>query len=329
MRLSAFGRLLALLGFLLFSAGEVAAQQVTVSTPHHSLSDSFYENMGTSWGLSGPNWFFRFGGSPTQAAPQFGGFDHNTGANFGFARQGGPISGWFNGNFSSGYRQSFVSQVPSVTLTNGVPGFIADASQSPFVVSYVPIVGLAPPGVFRPMQPFPPAMGASPGGSGAGRDAVISALKRARAERERRGQIAEQNAAQAEVARMNPPAGLNLQSQGGPDDLTLMGGAPPAASVAEGAADEATRKLIAARASSAGRPAPSVAEARRLHAADETDQEHDALVYEELGRNAEAKGKPNVAKVYYQMAARRASGELRQRIQTRLGALKTASEASP
>jgi hypothetical protein len=72
-----------------------------------------------------------------------------------------------------------------------------------------------------------------------------------------------------------------------------------------------------------------VAEARRLHAAEQTQQKHDVLVYEELGRNAEAKGKPNVAKVYYQMAARRASGELRQRILTRLDALKTASEASP
>jgi hypothetical protein len=329
MQRSAFGLALGLLACLVVSTAELVAQQVTVSTPYQALGDSFYENFGTSWGLSGPNWSFRSGGSPMQAAPQFGGFDPNAGANFGFARQGGPINGWFNGNWSSGYRQSFVSQVPSVTLTNGVPGFIADTSQSPFVVSFVPIVGFAPPGGFQPMQPFPPAINASPGGSGVGRDAVISALERARAEREQRERLAEQNAAQAEVARMNPPAGLNLQSQGGPDDLTLMGGAPPAAPVAEGAADEATRKLVAARASSAGRPAPSVAEARRLHAADQTDQEHDALVYEQLARNAEAKGKPNVAKVYYQMAARRASGQVRQRILTRLDALKTASEASP
>jgi hypothetical protein len=162
-----------------------------------------------------------------------------------------------------------------------------------------------------------------------GRDAVVSALERARAEREQRAQIDQQNAAQAEVARMNPPPGPNLQPRGGPDDLTLIGGAPPAVPGADAAPDEPTRKLAAARASSAGRPAPSVAEARRLHAAERTDKKDEALVYEELGRNAEAKGKPNVAKVYYQMAARRSSGELRQRILTRLDALKTAVKASP
>jgi len=146
MRLSASRLPVALLAYLVLSTAELTAQQVTVSTPYHSLSDSYYENMGTSWGLSGPNWSFRFGGSPTQAAPQFGGFDPNAGANFGLQRQSGGNRGFFNGNWSSGYRQSFVSQTPSVTLTNGVPGFIADASQSPFVISYVPIVGFPPPG---------------------------------------------------------------------------------------------------------------------------------------------------------------------------------------
>ena len=329
MRLFAFGLPFAVVVFLVFSTADVTAQQVTVSTPYHSLSDSFYENMGTSWGLSGPNWSFRFGGSPTQAAPQFGGFDPNTGANVGFYRRSGGIGGFFNGNWSSGYRQSFVSQVPSVTVQNGVPGFIADTSQSPFVVGFVPVVGFPPPAGIRPMQPFGPSMAASPGDAGVGRDAVISALERARAEREQRAQIDRQNAAQAEVARMNPPAGPNLQPRGGADDLTLIGGAPPAASLAEAPADEPARKLAAARTSSAGRPAPSVEDARRLHAAERTGQKDDALVYEELGRNAEAKGKPNVAKVYYQMAARRSSGELRQRILSRLNALKTASEASP
>ncbi len=324
MRRSAFGLALGLLACLAFSAADLTAQQVTVSTPYHSLGDSFYENFGTSWGLSGPNWFFRFGGSPTQAAPGFGGFDPSAGANFGFARQGGPISGFFNGNWSSGYRQSFVSQVPSITLTNGVPGFIADASQSPFVIGFVPVVGFPPPGGYPPVQPGPPAMSASPGGSGVGRDAVLSALERARAEREQRERVMEQNAAEAEVARMNPPAGPDLPAQAPPGDLTLPGGAPPSVP----AADEPTRKLVAAQASSAGRPAPSVADARRLHAAEQSDLEHDALIYEELGRNAEAKGKPNVAKVYYQMAARRAPSELRERILTRLDALKTASEAS-
>ncbi len=36
------------------------------------------------------------------------------------------------------------------------------------------------------------------------------------------------------------------------------------------------------------------------------------------GQQAEADGKPNVAKIYYQMAARRATGELKQQVQARL-----------
>ncbi len=39
------------------------------------------------------------------------------------------------------------------------------------------------------------------------------------------------------------------------------------------------------------------------------------------GQQAEADGKPNVAKIYYQMAARRATGDLKQQVQARLEAV--------
>jgi len=39
------------------------------------------------------------------------------------------------------------------------------------------------------------------------------------------------------------------------------------------------------------------------------------------GQQAEADGKPNVAKIYYQMAARRATGDLKQQVQARLDAV--------
>ena len=89
--------LYALLGLLVF-ASPAFPQQVTVSTPYQSTGDSFFENMGTSWGLNGPNWSFSFGGSPMQAAPQFGGFDPSAGANFGFAGGSGGVGGFFGGN---------------------------------------------------------------------------------------------------------------------------------------------------------------------------------------------------------------------------------------
>jgi hypothetical protein len=39
------------------------------------------------------------------------------------------------------------------------------------------------------------------------------------------------------------------------------------------------------------------------------------------GQQAEADGKPNVAKIYYQMAVRRATGEVKQQVQARLDAV--------
>ena len=69
-----------------------------------------------------------------------------------------------------------------------------------------------------------------------------------------------------------------------------------------------------------------MAEARRLHAAEQAAQDGEALKYVERGRTAEAKGKPNVAKVYYQMAADRASGKLREQILARLDSLEKPSQ---
>ena len=66
-----------------------------------------------------------------------------------------------------------------------------------------------------------------------------------------------------------------------------------------------------------------MADARRLYAAEQAEEHGEALLYVERARNAEAKGKPNVAKVYYQMAAQRASGQLREQVLARLNALET------
>jgi len=322
---SIFIGLCAVLGSLVF-AFPASPQQATVSTPYQSTGDSFFENMGTSWGLSGPNWSFSFGGSPMQAAPQFGGFDPSGGANFGFGGRSGGVGGFFNGNWSQGSRRSFTSQTPSVTLQNGMPGGIFDTSQSPFVMGYVPVVGGFPTvGALTPVQPpMSPGMASTPGASGAGRDAVVNALRQDRAERNLNERIRTASAARTEVARREAPAPPNVEPRKAADDLVLLGSDPPPPQAVTGAAiarDEPARKLAAARASSAGQPAPSVAEARRLHAAEQAKQDAEAEVYVELGRSAEAKGKPNVAKVYYQMAARRASGKLRDQVLARLDAL--------
>ena len=55
--------------------------------------------------------------------------------------------------------------------------------------------------------------------------------------------------------------------------------------------------------------------ARQAARADEADS------FFARGQQAEADGKPNVAKIYYQMAARRATGDLKQQVQARLDAV--------
>ena len=328
MRSTLVGVLLLLLACLLFYAADAPAQQVTVGTPFHSLNDSFFENMGSSWGLQGRNWNFSFGGgNPNMAAPQFGGFDPQAGGNFGFGFNRGGLGGQFSGNFGQGSRRSFVSQTPSVTLQNGVPGYISDTSQSPFVISYIPIVGGFPSVGFLNPVPLPPV----PGPFSRLRDpAVLNALQRARAARQQ-GDMG--GAPDEPIGAVGPPVQPAVrppaQARGGHDDLVLGGPAPAPVPADEGPLDESARKLAAARSSSAGRPAPSVAEARRLHAAEQAEQDAEAMQYLERARNAEATGKTNVAKIFYQMAARRASGELRAKILDSLQAMETASGTTP
>ena len=86
-----------------------------------------------------------------------------------------------------------------------------------------------------------------------------------------------------------------------------------------------SRKTPADASSAATGPAGSVAEARRQHAAETASQEREALKYFAQAERSAASGKPKVARVLYQMAERRASGELKAKIRSRLAELKPAA----
>ena len=88
----------------------------------------------------------------------------------------------------------------------------------------------------------------------------------------------------------------------------------------------ATRTSAGEASSAAAGPAGSVAEARRMYAAERSAQERDAVKYMDEAERAAARGKPQVARVLYQMAERRASGELKAEIRERLIALKPAAK---
>jgi hypothetical protein len=96
-------------------------------------------------------------------------------------------------------------------------------------------------------------------------------------------------------------------SNPGPDAGTAPKEATPASPADRGAAD-------------------SIAEIQRQRAGREQAQQDEAQGLLERGQRAETEGKPGVARLYYQMAARRASGELREQALTSAAALGPASK---
>ncbi|MGA2035469.1 MAG: hypothetical protein ABSG68_24740, partial [Thermoguttaceae bacterium] len=79
-------------------------------------------------------------GSFALATPQFGGFDAGAGASLGFAILS-DIEAFFFIQAAQGDRRSNVLQAPKVTLFNGQQAFVSDTSQTPFVISVMPVVG--------------------------------------------------------------------------------------------------------------------------------------------------------------------------------------------
>ena len=79
-------------------------------------------------------------GSYALAVPQFGGFDATAGASLGFAILS-DVEAFFFINAAAGDNRSNVLQAPKVTLFNGQQAFVSDTSQTPFVISVIPVVG--------------------------------------------------------------------------------------------------------------------------------------------------------------------------------------------
>jgi len=79
-------------------------------------------------------------GSFLAATPAFGGFDPGQAANFGFAILS-DIEAFFLVQAAQGDSRSNILQAPKVTLFNGQQAFVSDTSQSPFVISVIPVVG--------------------------------------------------------------------------------------------------------------------------------------------------------------------------------------------
>jgi hypothetical protein len=296
----------AVLATLGLAAGVTSAQQVTVGTPFHTLSDGFFERMGV--GFSGNYQGINFSvGSFPQAVPTFGGFQPGSGLQTAFAIKGPKGNLNFAVDLSQGYHQSNVTQAPMVTLMNGQTGYMSDTSQTPFVISQIPVVG-----AFPPMTSFGPVMSPQQLANVSGTPLTtgnprVQAMRQAAANAAANAQSGSEA---GQPAGQNPPGPLGANRRHAPPEPAAVEDAGPAG------------RLVAAQESTAGRAAPSVAEARRMHAQEEDADRAQLEALFERGLAAEEDGKPAVAKVYYQQVARRASGELKQRVQARLDELR-------
>jgi hypothetical protein len=283
-----------------------SAQQMTIRTPYRNASDSFFEQNSISWSGNWKGITFSYGGGALNV-PQFGGALPNSGlsANFGFAGKDGQIN--FYTSFGAGYRQSFTTQEPSVTIMNGQTGFVSDTSQTPFVIGVIPVVGAFPIGQAAP--PLPPFAAEDLGGA----DPRIEAVAQARADAN--AQAAAQAAAAAQAGGPVQP----LPAKQRPNALAPRRNTPaPAADPAPDRGDAAAARLNAAQQSTAGRPALSVAEAKRLHQQEQAAADEEMAALMVRAEALEEDGKPNVAKIYYQRIAKHATGKLQEQARQKL-----------
>jgi len=118
----------------------VAQDQITVSTPFQSITDSFSENFGFGFGFSGPGFFFNNGGGGIGATAPFG--PPPSGATFGAGGRIGNLNFRWNAFAGQGSSRTMVAESPSLTMMNGTGGFIVSGSVRPFVMGIVPVVGM-------------------------------------------------------------------------------------------------------------------------------------------------------------------------------------------
>lgn len=266
-----------------------AQQQVTVSTPMIGVRDQFYEHFGLGWGLYGNRpgqpWFLNFGG-PMSAPPPFGGYSPGSGLQFGMGRTWSGGGGYFNFVAEAGSQRSLTMSAPSVTMMNGSTGYIFDGTLRPFVTGLIPVVGGYPGVPYGPAPYYGPYYG-PPGMPAAPAPTMTSPL----AEKLDRLKHA------AEVATPGVPAGV-------PDPATDSLSLTDSASTTPAATGSPSR-------SSAERGDVSVAEIRRQQAEEEARAAAELAQLIREARTAEAERKWALARVRYQQAAAKASGQQR------------------
>lgn len=315
--------------WLALTAAALHAQQVTVGAPTHTINHSFFEGIGTSWGIRGNGFTFQFGG-PQIPLPPAGRPDMGAGLTGGLAWIGPSATAHLNFHALQGARSGMISQTPSVTLPNGGTAYIGDASMSPFVISVIPVVGgFAPMGFMgpEPIAPLPMNPWASVASAAdAERWATRQRIAAEHAARERRGELPEPPAAEA-----NAQAALSTAL---PERLRAGGAAAAGETSPSNRGPQAVESGVGpsrpsgddGSISSAELAVPSVAEAARLRDIERQARSRELSATFRRGEQAQAEGKLGAARVYYQMVVARAEGALKEAAEQRLAELSKARQ---
>jgi hypothetical protein len=229
----------------------------------------------------------------------FGGFNQPAGANFGFGLNFPGGNGFLGLSGVQGSTRTISSGGASLTMMDGVPGSIAAVTQVPFVIGFTPVVGGLGGGIGGG------AIGGV-GGFGPGGQFGPTAVQQAFGP----------SLLNERLDRIQQTGGVKSGGSGGLPSATVSHSEPTV-----NRDDSTTAKLAAARQSSAGQPAASIAQIRKQQSSDDKAQSQEIQSLLDQGQKAQAAGKPQVARIYYQQAASRASGPLKQQAEAALRSL--------
>lgn len=281
-----------LAGLALGVASEALAQQIKLTTPLQQLSDKYYENFNVNWGFTPPpgkngNVFFNMGAA-NSTPPPFGGYDPAADARFGFGIR--TNAGNFNFGISAGQGNSRTNTVtaPSIVIPNGGTGYLFDGSSKPFVMGVVPVVGNNSFNLMPPMVPSGPSY-ASP---------LQERLSR--------------------LQQGEKLPGSKHQPSGG-DSTDEAAGPSRAITASRGSAGVAST-------STANHGDVSVKEIQSQQAAEDATRQQELAERLEKARAYEEAGKTGIARMYYQQAAARATGEQKKQLLEKIQTLSSSSK---
>ena len=301
-----------------------AQPMVYTTTPLQTNGDRFFESTNMNWSLRGPNFFATFGG-PNIGVPRFGGNNPNAGISSGWAFNSGKYSGTFGFNFSQGYERFSTTTAPSLVTTNGQSGQFFSGVRRPFVYSLIPVV---PPGgaffsapnpAFHQQYRLPSSLAervlrgdvilpesrstAQPGTTSNGDSPAMTSADPATARR---------NAAFAWFIDRPETNASATNSQPTTDNAGLCPTSAPEEKPIENQAALVAQQVGSADSEIAPEANPKSPSAHSQRIAE---------VYFQRGLDAEADNNLTNATFLYRVAAKRASGELKARIDRRLRSL--------